>query len=373
MQGNNISAKKLLYMIPWLLSGPLFYLLFRLSFLWPDFTENVYSRSIFRVLNQGISTVTGIFSFSLAEILLYSFILFVFIYIIIMIIRALMAKKAWWFELVKRILILLCVFSCVYALFIGLWGFNYARDTLGKTLGLNTSPATVNELYSTCEALTAKANALRVLVPENSHGVFSPDFTKQQMMQSATYYYNKAAQATGEDLLGGSYGNVKPVIYSTGLSYAFLTGVYFPFTGESNVNVDVPMLFFPSSCLHETAHQRGFAREDEANFLAYYVSSYSDNVSVEYSGTMLALTEAMNQLYDQDSDLYFQLRDTYPSGIDKDYKDNSEYWQKFESPVKETSKTVNNTFLQANMQQDGVKSYGRMVDLLIGLWRKGEL
>ena len=50
-----------------------------------------------------------------------------------------------------------------------------------------------------------------------------------------------------------------------------------------------------------------------------------------------------------------------------------QYWQQFESPVSEASQQVNNTFLQANMQQDGVKSYGRMVDLLIGLWRAGEI
>jgi hypothetical protein len=135
--------------------------------------------------------------------------------------------------------------------------------------------------------------------------------------------------------------------------------------------MDVPILYFAASSLHETAHQRGFSREDEANFLAYYVASYSENVSVDYSGTMLALAESMNQLYENNHDLYFKLRENYSQGIERDLKNNYEYWQKFESPVEATSKAVNNTFLQANMQQDGVKSYGRMVDLLIALWRSG--
>jgi hypothetical protein len=373
MRDYPVKANKLLYMIPILLIGPLFYLLFRLSFLWPDFTENVYSRGIFRFINQGLSWFTGLMSFSLAEMLLYAFILFVCIFLLIMLIRSVTAGRAWWFVLIKRIIILACIVSCVYTLFIGLWGFNYARDTLGENLGLDTAPSAVDELYSTCEALTEKANSLRALVPEDSAGVFSPAFTKQQIMQSTTYYYNKAAQATGYNFLGGSFGNVKPVLYSEGLSYAFITGVYFPFTGEPNVNADAPMLYFPASCLHEAAHQRGFAREDEANFLAYYTALYSGDASVEYSGTILALTEAMNRLYDQNHDLYFQLRKTYNEGIDRDYKYNSKFWQKYESPVKETSKEVNNTFLQANMQKDGVKSYGRMADLLIGLWRKGLL
>jgi hypothetical protein len=86
---------------------------------------------------------------------------------------------------------------------------------------------------------------------------------------------------------------------------------------------------------------------------------------------MLALVNAMNQLYEADSDLYFDLRDTYAQGITRDLEDNSAYWRQFDSPVSETAQEVNNTFLKANMQQDGVKSYGRMVDLLIGLWRSG--
>ena len=139
------------------------------------------------------------------------------------------------------------------------------------------------------------------------------------------------------------------------------------------MNTDTPMLFFASSCNHEAAHQRGFAREDEANFLSYFVSSYSDDPTVRYSGTMLALVHVMNQLYDADSDLYFDLRKTYSEGLGRDLADNSEYWQRFESPVSEAAEEVNNTFLKANMQEDGVKSYGRMADLLIGLWREGKI
>lgn len=358
-------------MIPWLLFGPILYLLFRLSSQWPSFTENVYSRSIYSVLSQGISTLTGLLPFSLGELLLYGFILFLIVYVILMLVKAILAKASWWVILVNRIMFLLCVISCVYALFAGLWAYNYSRNTLGYTLKLDTSPAKVTELYSTCEALINRANKLRSQVPEDLSGVFSPDFTRQDMMKSVTAYYSKAALETSNDFLGGSYGNVKPVIYSTGLSYAHISGIYFPFTGEANINMDQPMLYFPASCLHEAAHQRGFAREDEANFLAFYVSDYSDNISVEYSGTMLALVESMNKLYDENHDLYFDLRKTYFEGIDRDLQDNYLYWQNFESPIEETSRAVNNTFLQANMQQDGVKSYGRMVDLLIALWREG--
>ena len=362
-----ISSKKVF----WLFLGPVFYGLFRLSFLWPGFTETVYSRSVFRLINQGVSTVTGLLPFSLAEFLLYAFVLFVAVYLIIMIVRSVIAKKAWWRVLLGRFVTLLCVFSTIYALFVASWGFNYSRQTLGETLAFDTTPATVSELAGTCESLITQAKALRSAVPEDADGGFSPDATRTYYMQNTSRWYNAAASSTGNPFLGGSFGQAKPVLYSVGLSYAEITGVYFPFTGEANINADVPMLFFPSSCLHESAHQRGFAREDEANFLAYYVSLYADDTSVTYSGTMLALVHAMNALYQEDRDTYATLRDTYSAGMARDLENNSAYWQLFEGPIGDVSQDLNNTYLHANMQQDGIKSYGRMVDLLIALWRKG--
>ncbi len=357
----------------WLLPGPVFYVLFRLSFLWPDLTEGVFSRTIFPVITQALSTITGVLPFSLAEILLYLLVLFIGVFLIIMVIHAVRAKKKWWQAVINHIIVLLGAFSMLYALFVGLWGFNYARRPLCDTLGLDASPATVNELYNTCTALADQANALRAVVPEDENGIFSPNLTRRDIMNNIPVYYNNAARQSSNDFLGGSYGRVKPVLNSQGMSWSHLAGIYIPFTAEANVNADAPLLLFASSAAHEAAHQRGFAREDEANFLSYFVLSYADDASVRYSGTMLALMTASNALYSADSDMYFELRNTFSEGIIRDLRANSAFWAQYESPVSEAVTQVNNTYLKANMQADGVKSYGRMTDLLIALWRSGQL
>lgn len=357
----------------WLLPGPVLYGLYQLSFLWPEFTENVYSRGVYRVIGQGISTVTGILPFSLAEFVLYAFVLFLAVYAVCMIVASVRARREWWMTLIRRVLWLGCALSMIYAVFVSVWGFNYARMPLGQTLGLDTQHSTVDELYQTCEALIGKANALRSEVPQDENGVFSPVHSKEDFMKNTNAAYNVAADRSGIDILSGSFGRVKPVLNSVGMSYADISGYYLPFTSEASVNADMPMLLFGSTCLHEAAHQHGYAREDEANFLAYYVASYSDDIEMRYSGTMLALMHSMHKLYDENSDKYFELRRTYCDGINADLKDYSAYWQQFEGPVAEASQQVNNTYLKANNQDDGVKSYGRMVDLLIGLWRAGEL
>ena len=371
-EGNDKKARGFKFaLLIWLLPGPVFYGLYRLAFLFPQFVETVYSRGIFRVTNQALSSATGVLPFSLAEFMLYTFALFVAIFIIAMIVGSVRAKRKWWAMLLKRLVVLISVCSMLYALFVGLWAFNYARQPLGETLELDTSPAIVEELYGTCEALVKRAGALREQVEINADGVFALD--RDATMVDTAKYYNLTAQITEYDFLGGSFGRAKPVLYSKGMSQTRITGVYFPFSGEANVNDNAPDLFFAATVLHEAAHQRGFAREDEANFLAFYVGAHSNDTASEYSSVMLALVHAMNALYAQDEAKFGELRDKYTLGMNDDLQSNREYWDAYEGRAAQVSEQVNDNFLKSNLQADGVKSYGRMVDLLIGLWRSGQL
>ncbi|MFA5676125.1 MAG: DUF3810 domain-containing protein, partial [Christensenellales bacterium] len=287
--------------------------------------------------------------------------------------RAIRARREWPRVALRGIAALLSAASLIYALFIALWGFNYARMPLAETLNLDDSPSTAKELYYACDALLSRANTLRESVPENTSGVFSPAGSKTKIMSGVNGYFDKAAKASNLTFIGGSFGSIKPVLYSEGLSWAHISGIYFPFTGEANINADAPALLFAASCMHEAAHQRGFAREDEANFIAYYICRFSGDSSVEYSGTMLALIHAMDALYNADSDLYYKLRQNYSRAVERDLFDRGRYWAGYEGKVSEAAREVNNTFLISNMQRDGVQSYGRMVDLIIALWRSGEL
>lgn len=48
-----------------------------------------------------------------------------------------------------------------------------------------------------------------------------------------------------------------------------------------------------------------------------------------------------------------------------DLEANSAFWDSYEGPVRETSERINDTYLKVNGQADGVKSYDRMVDLIV--------
>ena len=85
---------------------------------------------------------------------------------------------------------------------------------------------------------------------------------------------------------------------------------------------------------------------------------------------MLALLHSMNSLYAEDYEAFLTLYQQYDAGVRRDFDYNNWYWQQFEGPVAEVSDAINDTYLKINHQSDGVKSYGRMVDLLLADYRQ---
>jgi hypothetical protein len=117
------------------------------------------------------------------------------------------------------------------------------------------------------------------------------------------------------------------------------------------------------------AHQRGFAREDEANFIGYLVCKAHKDVDFQYSGYLLATIYSMNALYKYDIDSYNELTAKYNEGVRRDLQNNSEFWKQFEGPIEEMQEKINDSYLKSNKQADGIYSYGRMVDLLLAEYR----
>ena len=161
------------------------------------------------------------------------------------------------------------------------------------------------------------------------------------------------------------------------MSWTEITGVFTPWTMEANVNIDISPYSIGSTMCHELAHLRGFMREDEANYISYRACMASDSLDLQYSGTMLALIHTGNALYGQNADRYFELYRAHISAkVSTDLVANSEYWDQFEKPVVgdttvgEIMDKVNDTYLKANDQTDGTKSYGRVVDLLLAEYKQ---
>lgn len=336
----------------------------------PFFAEIIYAKHIYRWLSQIISTITGILPFSLAEMMIIA-IPVLFLVLLIRFIIIFVAEKEKRRDTVLRALLnTLCTGSVVLSLFTVLAGINYYRYPFSSYSELIIQASSLEELYMLTDDLVQEANELRQQIAQtDEEGVFDLSISYYQLAKEADLAFELLAEEY--PILGGYYGAPKPVLLSELMSRTEITGIFIPFTMEANVNVHVPDYTIPATMLHELAHLRGFMREDEANFLSYLAGMKSDNVEIRYSCTMLALTIAGNALYSQDYDLYAQIRKQYSEDVLKDIRANSSYWQQYEDTVVSTiSNKVNDTYLKANAQTDGVKSYGRMLDLLLAKYRK---
>ncbi|MBH1941580.1 DUF3810 domain-containing protein [Mobilitalea sibirica] len=334
------------------------------------FAEQVFARYIYKWISQIISLITGILPFSLAEILVLLLPFAVFLLFIRFLYRFIKKKNERKTILLKGILNILCSVSVLLFLFTIFAGINYHRYSFSHYAKLEVRESSVDELYALTESLAIQANELRAKVPvTDEEGVFQLSESNYQLAKKAEQAMRQLSKEYS--VLGGRYGKAKPIMLSSVMSYTEITGIFIPFTMEANVNVDIPDYTIPATMLHEMAHLRGFMREDEANYIAYLAGMESDSVEIKYSSTMLALTIARNALYKQSPDLYFKVMNQCSKEVLKDIRANVEYWVEYEDTVVSTvANKVNDTYLKANAQADGVKSYGRMLDLLLAKYRK---
>ncbi len=351
-----------------LLLAPSGYLIFFLSSFIPHTVEKVYSNFIFKGIAGIFTILTGYIPVSFGEIIIILLFLFLLVKFILLLVRIIKKPSTAFKVLGNTLLNILVIFSIAYFSFMLLWGLNYQRLPFSEIANLDISPATTRELADVCENLLAEANKLRELVNEDERGVMALSSDINTTLKRAYMGYENAEKIY--PVLKGRYGRPKGVISSEILSSLGITGVYSVFTGEANINISAPPASIPFTTCHEIAHQMGFSREDEANFIAYIACKYHPDADFQYSGIFMALRYASNALYRHDKEQYQALLEKYSDKILRDSKAISEYWKQYESPVQDFSSSINDAYLKSNMQSEGIKSYGKMVDLLIAEYRK---
>lgn len=121
----------------------------------------------------------------------------------------------------------------------------------------------------------------------------------------------------------------------------------------------------PFTACHELSHLRGFMEEKEANFIAFLACIGSDRTDFQYSGYLSGWTYCMNALYRADAEAWQETRSLLDKKAEADVWANSQFWNSYEGVISETADRINDTYLRANGQADGVRSYDRMVDLIM--------
>lgn len=331
-----------------------------------------YAENIYPALLLFGNSISAFAPISIAEFVFFFFLVLFAAALVRFLIRIIRGKGKRLETAGRFVVNLLCVGGVLFFLFTIDCGINYHRSTFAETCGLPMKESQKSELVTLCKTLASDSNRLRT----------QTDTGKQSVMQLRDRIFSKNANtarvsvnslAKDYPLLKPGYSAPKSVYASKLMSYFNITGMFFPFTFEANVNTDVPEYTIPFTMCHELSHLRGFMREDEANFIAYLACEKSNNKDFRYSGSAMAFTYASNALYAADAKAADKIFAGLSDGVRRDLQFNSDYWNRFKGPAADAGNKVNNSYLKANNQKDGVQSYGRMVDLLLALQRAGKL
>lgn len=343
--------------------------------LFPSFAD-WYSGNIYPFLQGSVGRAAGWFPFSVSEVLLYLLAAVATVSGSLQAVKALKNKEsagfcrwAWSIFLAAGVLYFLYVVNC---------GINYQKESFADSAGMKVTEYSVEDLKETCVWLTGEVNRLSGSVERDGAGVMRLTENRKNGEENTMKRMKDLSEGPAEQAvnamqkLGGSYPSLsgyyprpKALLNPWLLSVQNLTGIYSPFTIEANYNSAMTDYNIPFTMCHELSHLKGFMQEEEANFIAFLACISSEEEEFQYSGNLMGWIYCMNVLYKVDYHEWEEVRATLADAVEADLDANREFWNRYDTVAAEVSNKVNDTYLKANGQDDGVQSYDRMTDLVV--------
>jgi len=327
----------------------------------PAFVEKYYANGIYPIISNFFRTVFGWIPYSVGDILLFVFILFLVRFLIL----CLRFRVR---NFLPQTISILAFLSKVYFCFYMFWGLNYYREPLSKNLGYTEHQYTTDELVKSTDYILKQLNTVHSkIVSNDSLQITNPYSTSEMYTLSYQGYQNLSA-----DFPQFTYKKsaIKNSLMGYLQSYNGTSGYFNPFTGEAQVNATIPKTSFPTTACHEMAHQIGYAAENEANFIGFLATNYSSNYYFKYASYRMAFGYSIAELQKRDPTKAKALWKKVNTGIIKDFSTSYTFWQSYKNPFEPIVKKGYDQYLKANKQKDGTASYSYVVDLMISYFKE---
>lgn len=325
--------------------------------------ENSYSNGIYPAIGRVLRLLFGWIPFSVGDILYGAFIIFL-IWRIIRGVKKLVRRRVTWNLFALGIWKFFNILLIVYIGFNLLWGINYNRKGIAAQLTLTMEKYSVSDLEQMNELLVEKVNASKdYLVHSNE-----PYPSNKEIFARVDVAY-KAADSIYPFL---KYHNVsiKPSMWGWLGNYTGFTGYYNPFTGEAQVNTTVPKFLQPYICCHEVAHQLGYAKEMEANFVGYLAAANSNDSLFHYSVYLDLFTYSNRNLFAMDTLAARKYLNELSPAVKADVNEWKAFVRRHRNPFEPFIRWAYGKYLQSNDQPQGVLAYDEVTSFLIAYYKK---
>lgn len=327
---------------------------------------NFFNYYITTPVRAVMAWITGIFPFSIAEALIISIPLWLTVLVYIGVKCAKKSKK----YATRFLSAVFCIVLFIANSFVWTFGSGFHTTGIDEQLGLKREKVSADELYDTALWLTENINYYSEHIIYDADGSSVLTYSYKDLSHKLCDSYGVVIEKYDNLRLSNFKSRVKPIILSEPFTYTHISGVYSFMTGEANVNTNYPNFIVTASVAHELAHQRGIAREDEANFMAFLVCINSDDAYIKYSGYLDVYQSVMKNLRSADKDLYKDALKQLGKGATQDLINYSIKFDKYrDSKASQISNSVNDSYLEANGQKEGTRAYDMVTDLVVAYYK----
>ena len=331
---------------------------------YPDWVERNYSLGIYPVIAKFQRTLFGWIPFSIGD-LFYGFLVIVILYKTFNLIKTLVKRRFNRVYFMNGLQQVFFFILFVYVFFNLFWGLNYNRKGIASQLKLEVKQYSLADLDTLTGVIQARANHYAGLVSEAKRDSFDK---KRSLFTGAVEAFGDAERQY--PFLTYRHRSIKPSLYSYLGNYLGFQGYYNPFSGEAQVNTTVPRFLEPYVTTHEIAHQLGYAKENEANFVGYLASKNSASDVFRYSVYYDMYNYALGEIFRRDTVLARSFQDKAHPQVKQDQKAFRDFYHRYRNPVEPVIMWGYGHFLKANNQPAGKRSYNEVVSWLIAFYKK---
>lgn len=257
-----------------------------------------------------------------------------------------------------RILVITNIFYFTYQMF---WGMLYFQTPIIKKLSRQDKPEIIKAKKLALQYLE-KCKFTRESVHEDHNGIFV--VTNMKAVQKEILFQQTRLPQYISDKKAPQILAIKPSLFKSVMNFTGILGYYNPFTAEAQYNAELPHTFIPFTTAHESSHQLGFAREQEANFIGYLIGIHSANTDLRYSTEYFTLKSLLRFIVEEDPEFVKKVIQHYSPGMKRDRAYEKSFIFRHQGWLDDFFGFTNNIFLKSN-QQEGSVTYSYFIDLLL--------
>jgi hypothetical protein len=246
-----------------------------------------------------------------------------------------------------------------------LWGLNYSRLGIAHQLQLNVQPYNLQNVNTLTQRLQQQLNSYAQKVDtskrhnlDNNKTLFAEGVESYQSAQQKLPYLHYTVPS------------IKPSLYTHVGHFFGFTGYYNPFSGEAQLKTTIPVFIKPFVTTHEIAHQLGYAKENEANFVAFLANKQSGNVDFLYATYYELYRYALREVYNRDTALAWGFKEKLHPRVRRDNELLKQYIVRTQNKIEPFMSIFYDRYLKLNNQEKGVQTYNEVVALLIAYAKK---